>query len=184
MEPRFSDGPDGRVDHILGVGTSPGETLDSYELEPELVTALFQGQDRTKRQILTYNELPKVMVDSVLAIEDRKFFEHGGINWLSLVGSFLTDLRGAGRRRGGSTVTMQISRGFFLTPEKTVTRKLTEMLIAIELEQKFNKQQIFELYANQVYLGQRGSFSINGFGEAARSYFGKDIKEITLPRRP
>jgi penicillin-binding protein 1B len=174
-------GPDGRVDRILGVGASPGEPLDSYELEPELVTALFQGQDRTKRQILTYDELPKVMVDSVLAIEDRKFFEHGGINWLSLAGSFVTDLRGAGRRRGGSTITMQISRGFFLTPEKTVTRKLTEMLIAIELEQKFNKQQIFELYANQVYLGQRGSYSVNGFGEAARSYFGKDIKEITLP---
>ncbi len=174
-------GPDGRVDRILSVGSGQGETLDSYELEPELVTALFQGQDRTKRQILTYNDLPKVMVDSVLAIEDRKFFEHGGINWLSLVGSFITDLRGAGRRRGGSTLTMQISRGFFLSPEKTVTRKLTEMLIAVELEQKFNKQQIFELYANQVYLGQRGSFSINGFGEAARSYFGKDIKEITLP---
>jgi len=175
------NGPDGRVDRILGVGSNPGEALDSYELEPELVTALFQGQDRTKRQILTYNDLPKVMVDSVLAIEDRRFFEHGGINWLSLLGSFITDLRGAGRRRGGSTITMQISRGFFLSPEKTVTRKLTEMLIAIELEQKFNKQQIFELYANQVYLGQRGSFSINGFGEAARSYFGKDIKEITLP---
>ncbi len=76
---------------------------------------------------------------------------------------------------------MQISRSFFLTPEKTISRKLTEMLIAVELEQKFNKQQIFEFYANQVYLGQRGSFSINGFGEAARSYFGKDIKEITLP---
>jgi penicillin-binding protein 1B len=174
-------GPDGHVERIVGVGANSGAALDSYELEPELVTALFQGQDRTKRQILTYNDLPKVMVDSVLAIEDRKFFEHGGINWLSLIGSFLTDLRSAGVRRGGSTITMQIARGFFLTPEKKITRKLTEMLIAVELEQKFNKQQIFELYANQVYLGQRGSFSINGFGEAARSYFGKDIKEITLP---
>ena len=178
---KILNGADGRVERILGVGANSGAELDSYELEPALVTALFQGQDRTKREILTYNELPKVMVDSVLAIEDRRFFEHGGINWLSLVGSFITDLRGAGRRRGGSTITMQISRGFFLTPEKTITRKLTEMLIAVELEQKFNKQQIFELYANQVYLGQRGSFSINGFGEAARSYFGKDIKEITLP---
>ena len=178
---RILQGSDGRVESILGVGSNSGAALDSYELEPELVTALFQGQDRTKRQILTYNDLPKVMVDSVLAIEDRKFFEHGGINWLSLIGSFVTDLRGAGIRRGGSTITMQISRGFFLSPEKKITRKLTEMLIAIELEQKFNKQQIFELYANQVYLGQRGSFSINGFGEAARSYFGKDIKEITLP---
>jgi penicillin-binding protein 1B len=178
---KILNGTDGRVDQILGVGTNSGATLGSYELEPELVTALFQGQDRTKRQILTYHDLPKVMVDSVLAIEDRKFFEHGGINWLSLIGSFVTDLRSTGIRRGGSTITMQISRGFFLTPEKKITRKLTEMLIAIELEQKFNKQQIFELYANQVYLGQRGSFSINGFGEAARSYFGKDIKEITLP---
>jgi penicillin-binding protein 1B len=178
---RILDGSDGRVERIIGVGSNSGAALDSYELEPELVTALFQGQDRTKRQILTYNDLPKVMVDSVLAIEDRRFFEHGGINWLSLIGSFVTDIRSTGIRRGGSTITMQISRGFFLTPEKKITRKLTEMLIAIELEQKFNKQQIFELYANQVYLGQRGSFSINGFGEASRSYFGKDIKEITLP---
>ena len=178
---RILNSPDGRVDRIVGVGANSGAALDSYELEPALVTALFQGQDRTKRQILSYNDLPKVMVDSVLAIEDRKFFEHGGINWISLIGSFVTDVRAEGRRRGGSTITMQIARGFFLTPEKKITRKLTEMLIAIELEQKFNKQQIFELYANQVYLGQRGSFSINGFGEAARSYFGKDIKEITLP---
>jgi penicillin-binding protein 1B len=149
---RILNGADGRVERILGTGSNSGATLDSYELEPELLTALFQGQDRTKRQILTYNELPKVMVDAVLAIEDRKFFEHGGINWFSLVGSFITDLRAEGKRRGGSTITMQVSRGFFLTPEKKIKRKLTEMLIAVELEQKFNKQQIFEFYANQVYL--------------------------------
>jgi penicillin-binding protein 1B len=178
---RILDGADGRVAQILSLGSNSGAPLESYELEPELVTALFQGQDRTKRELLTYNAIPKVMVDSVLAIEDRKFFEHGGINWMSLIGSFLTDLRAEGRRRGGSTITMQLSRGFFLSPEKKITRKLTEMLIAIELEQKLNKQQIFEFYANQVYLGQRGSYSINGFGEASRSYFGKDIKEITLP---
>jgi penicillin-binding protein 1B len=178
---RITDGADGRVDKIVGMGSNSGAPLDSYELEPELVTALFQGQERTKRELLTYNEIPKVVVDAVLAIEDRRFFEHGGINWWSLIGSFVTDLRSSGIRRGGSTITMQVSRGFFLTPEKKITRKLTEMLIAVELEHKFTKQQIFELYANQVYLGQRGSFSINGFGEASRSYFGKDIKEITLP---
>ena len=178
---RILDGADGRVAQILSAGSSSGAQLESYELEPELVTALFQGQDRTKRELLTYNAIPKVMVDSVLAIEDRRFFEHGGINWLSLIGSFVTDLRAEGKRRGGSTLTMQLSRGFFLNQQKTYRRKLTEMLIAVELEQKLNKQQIFEMYANQVYLGQRGSFSINGFGEASRSYFGKDIKEITLP---
>ena len=173
-------GSDGRVDRIVGVGSNAGSPLDSYELEPELLTALFQGQDRTKREILRYDDIPKVMVDAVVAIEDRKFFEHSGINWWSLMGSALGDLRG-GRRRGGSTLTMQISRSFFLTPERTYSRKAKEMVIAIELEQKFNKKQIFELYANQEYMGQRGSFSINGFGEASRSYFGKDIKEITLP---
>src|SRR5258708_31727450 len=76
---------------------------------------------------------------------------------------------------------MQLSRGFFLTPEKTVKRKLTEMLIATELEQKFTKQQIFEFYANWVPLGQRGSYAISGFAEAARTYFNKDIKDISLP---
>jgi penicillin-binding protein 1B len=178
---RILAGADGRIKQISGAGPNSGVSLESYELEPELVTALFQGQERTKRELLAYNAIPKVMVDSVLAIEDRKFFEHGGINWWSLIGSFVTDLRAEGKRRGGSTITMQVSRGFFLSPEKKITRKLTEMLIAVELEQKFNKQQIFELYANQVYLGQRGSYSINGFGEASRSYFGKNIKEITLP---
>src|SRR6202030_3240180 len=83
--------------------------------------------------------------------------------------------------QGGSTITMQLSRGFFLTPEKTVRRKLTEMLIAEELEQKFSKQQIFEFYGNWVSLGQRGSFAISGFGEASRTYFNKDLKDITLP---
>jgi len=177
---KIYQGADGRVERIVGIGSNSGSALDSYELEPELVTALFQGQDRTKRQILTYHDIPKAMVDAVVAIEDRKFFEHSGINWWSLMGSALNDLRG-GRRRGGSTLTMQISRGFFLTPEQTYKRKAKEMVIAIELEQKINNQQIFEFYANQEYMGQRGSFSINGFGEAARAYFGKDIKEITLP---
>jgi penicillin-binding protein 1B len=83
--------------------------------------------------------------------------------------------------QGGSTITMQLSRGFFLTPEKTMRRKLTEMLIAEELEQKFSKQQILEFYANWVDLGQRGSFAISGFGEASKAYFNKDLRDITLP---
>lgn len=174
-------GGDGRVSRIAGTGANAGSTLDSYELEPELLTALFQGQDRSKRQVLRYDDIPKVMVDAVVAIEDRKFFEHSGINWASLIAQTFRDLLGAGRRRGASTLTMQISRSFFLSPERTYTRKAKEIVIAIELEQRFNKKQIFELYANQEYMGQRGSFSINGFGEAARSYFGKDIKEINLP---
>ncbi len=93
----------------------------------------------------------------------------------------VSDILHAHRGQGGSTLTMQLSRGFFLTPEKTMKRKLTEILISIELEQKFSKQRIFEMYANQVPMGQRGSFSINGFGEASRAYFGKEMKDLTLP---
>ncbi len=168
---------DGVVDRI----TSKGNELSAYELEPQLVTALFDAEQRSKRQIVTYNEIPKVMVDAVMAIEDRRFFEHSGVNFIRMFEAGWIDLTRQRHEQGGSTITMQLSRGFFLTPEKTVRRKLTEMLIAEELEQKFSKQQIFEFYSNWVNLGQRGSFAISGFAEASRAYFNKDLKDITLP---
>ena len=161
--------------------TSQGNDLSAYELEPQLVTALFDAEQRSKRQVVKYNDIPKVMVDAVLAIEDRRFFEHSGVNFLRMFEAVWIDLTRQRHEQGGSTITMQLSRGFFLTPEKTVRRKLTEMLIAEELEQKFTKQQIFEFYGNWVNLGQRGSFAISGFGEASRTYFNKDLKDITLP---
>ena len=168
---------DGQVDRIV----SKGVDLSAYELEPELITALFDSEQRSKREVVKYNDIPKVMVNAVLAIEDRRFFEHGGVNFLRMFEAAWVDLTHQRHEQGGSTITMQLSRGFFLTPEKTVRRKLTEMLIAEELEEKFNKQQIFEFYANWVNLGQRGSFAISGFGEACHAYFNKDLKDITLP---
>jgi penicillin-binding protein 1B len=170
----------GRVESINGTGEDT-QTLEAYELEPQLVTALFEGQDRSKRELIKFQDIPPVMVNAVLAIEDRRFFEHGGINYYRLIEAALIDVREGRHGQGGSTITMQLSRGFFLTPQKTLKRKLTEMMIAIELEQKFSKQRIFEMYANEVYLGQRGSFTINGFGEASRAYFNKDVKNLTLP---
>ena len=167
----------GQVDHI----TSKGNELSAYELEPQLVTALFDAEQRSKRQVVKYGDIPKVMVDAVLAIEDRRFFEHSGVNFTRMFEAVWIDVMRQRHEQGGSTITMQLSRGFFLTPEKTVRRKLTEMLIAEELEQKFSKQQIFEFYGNWVNLGQRGSFAISGFGEASRTYFNKDLKDITLP---
>jgi penicillin-binding protein 1B len=167
----------GQVDKI----TSKGNELSAYELEPQLVTALFDAEQRSKRQVVKYNDIPKVMVDAVLAIEDRRFFEHSGVNFIRMAEAGWIDITRQRHDQGGSTITMQLSRGFFLTPEKTIRRKLTEMLIAEELEQKFSKQQIFEFYGNWVNLGQRGSFAISGFGEACRTYFNKDLKDITLP---
>ena len=174
----------GRVESITA---SSGSQLDAYELEPEMVTSLFEGDQRAKRQVVHFNDMPKVLVDAVLAIEDRKFFEHGGVNFVRILGAAVGDVSrrlGLSHQRyeeGGSTLTMQLARGFFLTPQKTIKRKLTEMLIATELEQKFTKQQIFEFYGNWVNLGQRGSFQISGFAEASRAYFNKDLKDITLP---
>ena len=181
--------PDGARIHFLGrsverieaIGSNAGQTLDGYELEPKLLTQLFEGEQRTKRQLVKFDDLPKNLVDAVIAIEDRRFFQHSGVNYLRLVKAALIDLRAGGGKQGGSTITMQLSRGFFLSPEKRIKRKLIEIMIALELEQKLTKKQIFELYANQVDLGQRGSFAISGFGEASRAYFGKDVKNLTLP---
>ena len=170
----------GKVSSIVLAGRG-SEPLSAYELEPQMITSLFGGQDRSKRQIVTFDEIPKNMVDAVVAIEDRRFFQHSGVNYYRLMEAAASDIFHRHRGQGGSTLTMQLSRGFFLSPEKTVKRKLTEMLIAMELEQKFSKQRIFEMYANQVPMGQRGSFSINGFGEASRAYFDKDMKSLTLP---
>jgi penicillin-binding protein 1B len=180
---------DGAVIHFLGhsverieaIGNNAGQSLDGYELEPKLLTQLFAGEQRTKRQLVQFDDLPKGLVDAVLAIEDRRFFQHNGVNYWRLLEAALIDLRAGGHKQGGSTITMQLSRGFFLTPEKRIKRKLIEILIALELEQKLTKKQIFELYANQVDLGQRGSYTISGFGEAARAYYGKDVKNLTLP---
>jgi len=171
---------DGQVQGILSLGRSP-QPLSAYALEPQLVTALADNDQRSKRRLLRYDQIPKVMVDAVVAIEDRRFFQHSGVNYFRLVEAAWADLGQGNREQGGSTLTMQVARGFFLTPEKTVKRKLTEMLIAIILEQKLSKQQIFELYANQMDMGQRGSFTIRGFGEASRAYFNKDIKDLTVP---
>ena len=168
---------DGQVSQI----NSRGSDLSAYELEPQLVTALFDAGQRSKRELVKYNDIPPVMVQATLAIEDRRFFEHSGVNYFRTVEAVWEDVLRQRRAQGGSTITQQLARGFFLSPEKSIKRKLTEMLIAEELEQKFSKQQIFEFYANWVDLGQRGSFAISGFAEASKAYFNKDLKDITLP---
>ena len=168
---------EGKVDSIRGKNSD----LAAYELEPEVVTSLFDAEERSKRQVVSYDEIPKVLIDAVVAVEDRRFFQHSGVNFVRFLEAAWVDLLHQRHEQGGSTITMQVSRKFFLTPEKTVKRKLVEMLIAEQLEQKFTKQQIFEFYANRVDLGQRGSFTISGFAEASRSYFNKNLKEITLP---
>ena len=165
----------GKVDNIV----SQGGELAAYELEPQMITSLFDAGQRSKRQLVKYDEIPPLLVNAVLAIEDRRFFQHGGVNFIRLAEATWVDVTHQRHEQGGSTITMQLSRAFFLTPEKTVKRKLSEMMIALEMEQKFSKQQIFEFYANRVDLGQRGSFTISGFAQAAQAYFNKDLKDLS-----
>jgi penicillin-binding protein 1B len=166
---------------VSSISDDHGQPLSSYELEPLLITGLSEDANRTKRRLLTYDEIPKNLVDAVVAIEDRRFFEHGGVDYIRMMGAMLNDIKPGHRwTEGGSTLTMQLARGFFLTPERRIKRKLIEILITFQLEHRFTKQQIFAMYANEINLGQRGSFSIDGFGEAAQAYFGKDARQLSL----
>lgn len=165
---------------VSSITDNRGQALASYELEPLLITGLSEDANRTKRRLITYDEVPSNLVQAVLAIEDRRFFEHGGVNYWRLMEAGVRDVLTGQKQQGGSTLTMQLARGFFLTPEKRFKRKLIEIVITFQLEHRFNKKQIFEMYANQINLGQRGSFSINGFGEASRAYFGKDVRQLDL----
>ena len=168
---------DGVVDSITDEHNQP---LASYELEPVLITGLSEDANRTKRRLITYDEIPQHLVHAVLAIEDRRFFEHSGVNYFRLMEAVMRDVTTGQKAQGGSTLTMQLARGFFLTPEKRIKRKIIEIVITFQLEHRFTKKQIFELYANQINLGQRGSFAINGFGEASQAYFGKDMRQLDL----
>ncbi len=159
----------------------PGEKrLDSYAMEPMWVTNLFD-KTREKRRVIQYEDVPKVLRDAVLAIEDRRFFEHAGFDPIGMVRAAFVDILRWKRAQGASTITQQVVRNFWLTPQKGLIRKVKEIYMSMILETRLTKQQIFTLYANDAYLGQRGSFSINGFGEASTAFFNKDAKNLTIP---
>jgi len=127
------------------------------------------------RDFIPIKDMPELMKKSLLAIEDKRFYEHNGIDWVRALGAVRANLGGA-FRQGGSTITMQVARNFYLTREKFVSRKLTEVMLALKIEAALSKDQILELYMNQIYLGQR-SF---GFGAAAQVYFGKPLKDLDV----
>src|SRR5262249_27654074 len=130
------------------------------------------GEER--RNFVPIAEIPDVMKKAVLAIEDDRFYEHGGVDFVGVMRAGLANLRG-GLSQGASTITMQVARNFFLSSEKTYTRKIYEMLLAYKIEANLTKDQILELYMNQIYLGQRAY----GFDSAARVYFGKSVRDVT-----
>ncbi|HEX8844163.1 MAG TPA: PBP1A family penicillin-binding protein [Pyrinomonadaceae bacterium] len=152
------------------------------QLEPELISSV-AGQERSKRRVIGFKDLPKTLVNAIVATEDRSFFEHHGVNFRGIMRALFkrnSDPNSPIAQQGGSGITQQLVKNLLLSPERTLRRKLSEAYMSIILETRLNKEQIFELYCNQVYLGQQAGFSINGVGEAASAYFGKDVTALSL----
>lgn len=156
-----------------------GRQVQQAQIEPELISSVI-NPEREKRKIIEFKDLPPDLVNAITAIEDRQFFDHPGINWRGILRALIRDFQSGSLREGGSSITQQLVKDFFLTPERTPKRKLSEAYMSLILEQRLSKQEILAMYCNQIYLGQRGGFSINGFGQAARAYFGKDISNLQL----
>src|SRR6516225_2294844 len=171
----FADGAISRI-----VSLSDNTSRSQYQLEPQLITNL-SGPNREKRRIVKFRDIPQVLVDAVTSAEDKRFFMHNGFDPIRIIKAAYVDLKEGRKEQGASTLSQQLARGFWLDQNKRWTRKLAEMIITLQLEQKLSKEEIFEDYANQVYLGWRGSFEIHGFGEAAEAYFGKDLSQVNLP---
>ena len=155
-----------RVDHLI--------------LEPTPLATLF-GTEGEKRTLVKIKDLPKHVLDAVIAIEDRRFFKHSGVDITSIGRALLNNISDDGPIQGGSTITQQLVKNLYLTPEKTMRRKISEATMAILMEAKYSKDEILEFYLNEVYLGQRGPVSIKGIGEASQLYFRKDARLLTLP---
>ncbi|MBC8032211.1 MAG: PBP1A family penicillin-binding protein [Pyrinomonadaceae bacterium] len=153
--------------------------LDSFTLEPEVLSNDLSYKTG-KRETVRYSDLPPVLVQAILSIEDRRFFQHSGLDPMG-IGRAL--LRNAGDERvgqGGSTITQQLVKNTYLTPERTLRRKYAEAMLAFALERRLTKQDIFALYCNEVYLGQRDAVAARGVREAAHIYFGKELKDLSL----
>jgi len=170
-----------RKEHPIHQALAGGGELDTAEIEPELITNLFDSA-REKRRAVRYEDLPPLLVDAILSAEDKRFFEHGGFDFIRIVGAAWADVRHTSQHyQGASTITMQVARTFFLSTERNWRRKTGRSHDFIELEQRFNKQQIFELYANEVYLGNRGSFWHTRIFRGQRRLLRKGFRQLALP---
>ncbi len=165
---------------IQSITAESGAALSAYSLEPQLITSLSDESNRTKRRVVTYDQIPPHLVQAVTAIEDRDFFNHGGINYLRTIKCAVHDILAGRKDCGGSTLTQQVARTFFLTRDKKISRKIAEAMITFQLEHRFSKPEIFSMYVNAMNLVRRGSYEINGVGEASHVLFAKDLRQLDL----
>nr|MBA2735133.1 PBP1A family penicillin-binding protein [Acidobacteriota bacterium] len=168
-----------KSNHISELTGDMGVTLQSYTLEPEILTTDAAMKTDQRRQ-LAYRDIPPVLAHAILSIEDRRFFEHGGVDIWGVARALLRNATDNDSSQGGSTITQQLVKNTFLTPQRTLRRKYAEAMTAFALERRLSKEDIFALYCNEIYLGQRGSISVRGVEQAARTFFGKELKDLTL----
>lgn len=159
--------------------TADGLKLDSFALEPEPLANDLSAK-AGKREVLNFADIPPVMVQAILSIEDRRFFDHSGVDVAGLARALLRNAGDERMGQGGSTITQQLVKNTYLTPERTLRRKYAEAMLAIALERRLSKEDIFALYCNEIYLGQRGAVAVRGIKEASEAFFGKQLKDITL----
>ena len=172
VEVRFNNGT---IASLRALDGRPAPAI--LRLEP-LEIGSFHPLGGEDRVLLRRDQLPDHLIKALLAVEDRHFYQHHGIDWIAILRAAWADLRARRAVQGGSTLTQQLAKNFFLTPERSLVRKFDEALIALILEARYSKDEILEAYANEVYLGQDGSRAIHGFGLAARFYFGRPLQEL------
>ena len=164
-----------QIDEIRGDGV----LLASFRLEPEILSNDVSSK-AGRREVLSYGEIPDVLVHAILAIEDRRFFEHSGVDVNGLVRAVWRNVADEHIAQGGSTITQQLIKNTYLTPEKTLQRKYAEAMLSFALERRLSKNDIFALYCNEIYLGQRGAVAVRGVKEAAKVFYGKELRDLTL----
>jgi len=157
---------------------SGGKEVREVFLASPLITTL--SSKKEERLLVKFRDIPDVLVKAVLSAEDKRFFQHDGLDFPRIVKAAYADVREGRKGQGASTITMQLVRGLWLEPDKRWLRKFSEAMMTIHLEQEWSKQKIFETYANQVYLGRQADYSLHGFGEGARMFFGKKLADVSL----
>jgi len=166
---------DGRIYGLTGDDVA----LDSFTLAPESLTSSATTKDGAHDH-LSFRDIPPVLVHAITSIEDRRFFDHHGLDIFGVARALIRNAGDERMAQGGSTITQQLIKNTYLTPERTLRRKFAEAMLAFTIERRVSKEDIFALYCNEIYLGQRGPLAVRGVDQAARVYFGKELKDLTL----
>ncbi len=169
----------GYGDRISDIRTNDGLRINSVALEPEVVRSVHE-QSYEDRIPISLENTPRHLLDAVIAIEDQRFFNHNGLDPRRVLGATLANVRARRIVQGASTITQQLAKNLYLSPKRSLSRKLREVAMARMLELRYEKRKILESYLNEVYLGQEGALAIHGVGRASQFFFGKDVSQLTI----